>query len=75
MPASSPTLRDRTARAGAAVRWGKANAEDARRELATERIGQYVQRVLASAPPLTTEQRERLALLLRNSASGGGAAA
>ena len=75
MPASSPTLRHSTARAGAAVRWGKADAEDARRDLAAERITEYVQRVLAAAPPLTNEQRERLALLLHGSTPKRGAAA
>jgi len=75
MPASSPTIRNSTARAGAAVRWGKANADDARRELATERISEYVQKVLANAPPLTNEQRERLALLLHDATPNRGAAA
>ncbi|GAB3349982.1 hypothetical protein [Modestobacter lapidis] len=75
MPASSPTLRNSTARAGAAVRWGKANADDARRELAAERITEYVQKVLATAPPLTNEQREKLALLLHGSTPDRGAAA
>ena len=70
MPASSPTLRHSTAKAGAAVRWRSPGALEARRELTAERIASYVERVLADAPPLTNEQRERLALLLR-----GGAAA
>ena len=70
MPASSPTLRRSTAKAGAAVRWHSPDAVEARRELTAERIAAYVQRVLADAPELTPEQRDRLALLLR-----GGAAA
>lgn len=39
--------------------------DDARRELAVEKITQYVERVVASAPELTPEQRSRLAALLR----------
>lgn len=75
MPANSPALRQSTARAGAAARWHRPDAEDARRDLATERISSYVQRVLAAAPPLTDEQRTRLALLLNGSTPNGGAAA
>ncbi|SCX37992.1 hypothetical protein SAMN03159343_0261 [Klenkia marina] len=75
MPASSPDLRSSAARAGAAVRWGKANADDVRRELAAQRISEYLQKTLASAPPLTNEQREKLALLLHGSIPSGGAAA
>lgn len=37
----------------------------ARRDLAEAKIAQYVERVLAQAPPLTGEQRTRLAELLR----------
>jgi len=42
----------------------------ASRALATEKIANYVERTLASAPPLTPEQVTRLAGLLRT--SGGG---
>lgn len=38
---------------------------DARRNLAEAKIATYVQSVLDSAPPLTDEQRTRLAELLR----------
>jgi hypothetical protein len=73
LPAHSPSLRRCTARAGAAVRWARPDADQARRELAAERISAYIQRILADAPPLTAQQRQRLALLLRPapSASGG----
>ncbi|WP_131812477.1 hypothetical protein [Mycolicibacterium fortuitum] len=37
----------------------------ARRDLAEAKIAQYVERVLATAPPLSDEQRTRLAELLR----------
>lgn len=39
--------------------------EDANRDFATEKIADYVTRVLDSAPPLSDEQRCRLAELLR----------
>ena len=39
--------------------------EAARQALATEKIAAYVERVLDEAPPLTDDQRTRLAELLR----------
>jgi hypothetical protein len=39
--------------------------EAARRDFATEKIANYVTKVLAAAPPLSDEQRTRLAELLR----------
>ncbi|WJL95876.1 hypothetical protein QSU92_01220 [Microbacterium sp. ET2] len=38
---------------------------DARREHAAAKLEQYIEQVVASAPPLTVEQRDRLAALLR----------
>jgi hypothetical protein len=43
---------------------------DARQKLATEQISQYIERTVAVAPPLTSEQRDWLVLKLR----GGDAA-
>ena len=40
---------------------------DARRDLRAERLADHIRRVVDEAPPLTTEQRDRLALLLRGS--------
>lgn len=37
----------------------------ARRNLRAERLADYITRVVDAAPPLTAEQRDRLALLLR----------
>ena len=37
----------------------------ARRNLRTERLADYIKRTVDAAPPLTAEQRDRLALLLR----------
>jgi hypothetical protein len=45
----------------------------ARRELATEKIAHYVNEVLAAAPPLTEEQRSKLAELLKPTRVGGAA--
>ena len=41
----------------------------ARQNLKAERLAEYIRKTVDSAPPLTPEQRDRLALLL----SGGGA--
>ena len=41
----------------------------ARRDFAASKLSDYISRTLATAPPLTDSQRERLAHLLR----GGGA--
>jgi hypothetical protein len=51
-----------------AVRAGErpqSDLDDARRGLAEQQITEYVQKVLALAPPLSDEQRTRLAELLR----------
>lgn len=42
---------------------------DERRNLAAEVIAQHVAKVVAKAPPLTTEQRDRIATLLRGGAA------
>jgi len=47
---------------------------DAQRDLAAANIAAFVERTVAAAPPLTAEQRDRLALLLRPTASSGDAA-
>ncbi len=46
------------------------NADDTalRRDLAEAKIADYIERTVAEAPPLTNEQRDRLALLLRGAA-------
>lgn len=43
----------------------------AKQDLAASKLAQYVERVVAEAPPLTTEQSDRIAALLRP--AGGGA--
>lgn len=42
---------------------------DARRDLRATRLAEHIARVVDEAPPLTPEQRDRLAVILR----GGGA--
>ncbi len=39
--------------------------QDARRQLAEEKLKKYIEQTVASAPPLTVEQRDRLSVLLR----------
>lgn len=41
---------------------------DARRNLRAERLAEHVRKVVAEAPPLSDEQRDRIAAILR----GGG---
>lgn len=47
---------------------------DARRSLAAERITEHIEKILAEAPPLSDEQRTKLAELLRPARRNGGAA-
>ena len=51
----------------AAVRWGHAPADiaDSRRDLAAAQIADYVERIVADAPPLTESQLDRVTALLR----------
>lgn len=69
----SPVLQAR-ARLGVAARTRDLpQIETARRNLAAAKLEDYVARVVAEAPPLTEDQRTRIAALLRP-ASGGGVA-
>ena len=43
--------------------------QDARRDLRASMLAAHVAKVVAQAPPLTAEQRDRLAILLRGGAS------
>ncbi len=47
---------------------------EARRELRAAKLAAHIERVVAEAPPLTAEQRDRLAGLLRPTVSQAGAA-
>jgi hypothetical protein len=46
---------------------------DAKRDLKTELVAEYIEKILASAPPLSDEQRNALAELLRPARRNGGA--
>ncbi len=46
---------------------------DARRDYAAQVLEDHIRRVVDAAPPLTPEQRDRLALLLRPTAGGAAA--
>lgn len=48
-----------------------ADVTELRRQLKAERLEDYIKRTVDAAPPLTADQRDRLALLLR----GGGPSA
>lgn len=63
MPASEK--RTALARHAAAVRWDKPNQVETARDLAAERIAEYISRVVDAAPPLSPEQQDRIAALLR----------
>jgi hypothetical protein len=52
-------------RLGIASRRYPHQIEDRRRDLAEAKISDHIEKVLAQAPPLTDEQRERIAELLR----------
>jgi hypothetical protein len=43
---------------------------ESKRELAEAKIADYIEKVVAEAPPLTDEQRDRIAALLRAGAAG-----
>lgn len=47
---------------------------DAQRDLRAARLEDYIARSLDAAPPLTTDQRQRLAALLAPPVAGGAAA-
>ncbi|MGE9806927.1 hypothetical protein [Janibacter sp. G1551] len=68
MPESGNSTRSLQGRAAAAKRWKSPNSDALARDLAAARIADYIKRVVDAAPPLTPEQRDRLAVLLR----GGG---
>ena len=43
---------------------------DARRNLRAARLADYVEKVVAEAPPLTPEQRDRITAILRGGEAG-----
>lgn len=69
MPAIDPTMRVLQSRHAAARRWHRPEADDLAREMAAAKLADYIRRTVDAAPTLTTEQRDRLALLLRGGAN------
>ncbi|MEZ5150698.1 hypothetical protein [Rhodococcus zopfii] len=70
----SPAARSKRAKIAALSRDREPNDPElleTRRDLRALKLEEYVTRVVAEAPPLTDEQRERIASLLR---AGGDAA-
>jgi hypothetical protein len=68
MPSHGNSLRSLQARRAASQRWGTSDRDEIARNYAAERLADYIKRTVDAAPPLTAEQRDRLALLL----TGGG---
>jgi hypothetical protein len=56
---------------GVACRHHPEQETEARRNLAEAKISDYVEKVLAEAPPLTDQQRETICALLRTGARKG----
>lgn len=74
MPEPAPSVRSLQGQSAAARRWDSPNKDEIAREYTEARIAAYIQRVVATAPPLTLEQRARLSGLLRGSDKQRGAA-
>ena len=70
-PKLTPEARKARSRLGVAVQRGTPEEEHvARRDFAAIRLQDYVNEVLASFPPLTDEQIDRVVELLRPTAGG-----
>jgi len=64
------TWQHHRARVANAVRSGNTEAEmEARADLKAVKLAEHIRRVVGQAPPLTDAQRDRLAALLRPTAS------
>ena len=60
-----PSVATARGRLAVSTRWHpKENHSDLRRELAAAKLADYVARVVAEAPPLTEDQKHRIASLL-----------
>ena len=69
----SPAVARQRGRVGALTRSRTPDDPDliaARTELRTELLADYIRRVVEQAPPLSTEQRDRLARVLRYEVNG-----
>jgi hypothetical protein len=67
MPAHNPTLRALYAEKGNRGRWQPgSDTTDLEREIKALRAEDVLRRLVNDAPPLTTAQRDRLAVILRS---------
>jgi hypothetical protein len=71
MPATDPGQRRLNAQHAADARWNRQTEDvlDRRRQFKADQLEAHIKRVVDAAPPLTSEQRDRLALLLRGGAA------
>lgn len=67
----SEVLKARAALGVAARRGDDEAATDARRDLAAAKIAAYIEKVVAEAPPLTDQQRDRLSAIIGAGRGGG----
>jgi len=69
MATKDPVLGARIASGAAEARWGEGPAAtETRQRLKAGALERHIRRMVDAAPPLTPEQRDRLALLLRGGA-------
>lgn len=68
-PMSGAPLRPNKKIKKAATNAAAAPSQDGRRALADEKISAHIERLVASCPPLTPGQIDRLSLLMRGGAS------
>lgn len=72
-PGATPSVRSLQGMSAAARRWDLPNKDDLARDYAAAKLADYIKRTVDAAPPLTPEQRARLALLLRGGADDDAA--
>ncbi|MFI0861773.1 hypothetical protein ACH4RA_16140 [Streptomyces smyrnaeus] len=71
MSGLAPEITQARAKIAATKRWHPdRDTGDLRRDLRAAALEQYIRRVVDTAPPLTEEQRSRLAVLLRPATGG-----
>lgn len=70
MPKTQST-RQLQAKAAAAKRWNRDDHDEIARDYATQRLAEYIEKILAEAPPLTDDQRTKLTDLFRGPLGDG----
>lgn len=61
---SSSEVKSLLGKKAASTRWAKPDVDDVARDLAAARIAAYIEKVVATAPPLTSAQKSRLSALI-----------